>query len=596
MSKASKWAITKRIIRQIWQSSPAAVILYALRSILRALIPFVPLFFTARIIDELLGSRDLSRLSVLVGWTVGITLLFHLGNQLIVSLLQRSRQTLYFAEGEALLKAGIRVDFATLESPEFQRLYRDYDDIRNMKGSLFSYVMMEQLASLLQSFCTIVAAVVLSIPVFANGGPLLWVLLAALVVASCVYVLLSQKQNTRLVEGLLDVAHTNRLFFFFNNMVGNYRAGKEIRLYRAQDFVVGEATKLINFSSPKEKKLYGALGRYSGAAGAVNELFGGLAYAYVGVLALSGAISIGSIVQVVGAFVRLSDGLTKTATHLSELHANADYFRSYFDILDTPPTNHLGTLPTEKRDDCEYEFEFHNVSYRYPTAEDWAVRNLNLKLRIGERLAVVGMNGSGKTTMIKLLCRLYDPQEGMITLNGIDIRKYNFEEYIALFAAVFQDFKLFSFSVGSNVAASQDYNRERVLACMEQAGVGKELAPETILYCDFDKDGIEISGGEAQKLALARALYKDAPFIVLDEPTAALDPVSEFEVYRSFNALVGNRTAIYISHRLSSCRFCENIAVFHEGRLIQQGSHNALIADASGKYHELWHAQAQYYT
>ena len=225
---------------------------------------------------------------------------------------------------------------------------------------------------------------------------------------------------------------------------------------------------------------------------------------------------------------------------------------------------------------------------------------MNLKFRVGERLAVVGRNGSGKTTFIKLLCRLYDPTEGEILLNGIDIRKYSYEEYLSLFSVVFQDFKLFSFELGQNVAASVEVDEGKAKACLEQAGFGERLRElpkglHTCLYKDFEEDGVEISGGEAQKIALARALYKDAPFLVLDEPTAALDPVAEYEVYTGFNRMVGNRTAVYISHRLSSCRFCDEIVVFDEGQIVQRGSHESLLSQPDSLYARLWNAQAKYY-
>ncbi|MCL2285030.1 MAG: ABC transporter ATP-binding protein, partial [Firmicutes bacterium] len=221
---------------------------------------------------------------------------------------------------------------------------------------------------------------------------------------------------------------------------------------------------------------------------------------------------------------------------------------------------------------------------------------LSINFRIGQRLAVVGMNGSGKTTMIKLLCRLYDPTEGEITLNGIDIRKYRFHEYMAIFSVVFQDFGLFDFTLAQNVATSAKPDFARVTECLDKAGFDmKGMELDSYLYKGYDENGIEISGGEAQKIALARALYKNAPFIVLDEPTAALDPIAEYEIYSKFNEIVGEKTAIYISHRLSSCRFCDDIAVFDKGKLVQRGSHDRLVADAKGKYHELWNAQAQYY-
>ena len=211
------------------------------------------------------------------------------------------------------------------------------------------------------------------------------------------------------------------------------------------------------------------------------------------------------------------------------------------------------------------------------------------------------MNGSGKTTFIKLLCRLYDPTEGEVLLNGIDIRKYNYMEYMRIFSVVFQDFRLFALKLGENVASKADYDRGIVLDCLKKAGFSEKLAElknglETYLYKDHERDGVDVSGGEAQKIAIARALYRDSPFIILDEPTAALDPVAEAEIYSKFDVIAGDRTTIYISHRLSSCRFCDKIIVFHEGSVIQQGTHASLVADERGKYYELWHAQAQYYT
>lgn len=223
-----------------------------------------------------------------------------------------------------------------------------------------------------------------------------------------------------------------------------------------------------------------------------------------------------------------------------------------------------------------------------------------MKFKIGQKLAVVGMNGSGKTTFIKLLCRLYDPTEGKILLNGIDIRKYNYKEYMMIFSVVFQDFKLFSLTLGENVAAKINYDEEEVKSALKKSGFYNRLStmPEclnTYLYKDFNKKGIIISGGEAQKIAIARAIYKNAPFIILDEPTAALDPIAEAEIYEKFNEITGDKTAIYISHRLSSCKFCDKIVVFHEGSVIQTGTHQELAADKNGKYFQLWTAQAQYY-
>ncbi|MCM1579584.1 MAG: ABC transporter ATP-binding protein/permease, partial [Ruminococcus sp.] len=229
----------------------------------------------------------------------------------------------------------------------------------------------------------------------------------------------------------------------------------------------------------------------------------------------------------------------------------------------------------------------------------YILKDINLKWRIGEKMALVGRNGSGKSTLIKLLCRLYDPTEGEITLNGIDIRKYSTKDYTDLFSVVFQDSALFSFSIGENVAADTEYDRTLAEECARRGGFSERLDQcpnglDTCLYKDFDDRGVEISGGEAQKLCLARAVYKGAPFIVLDEPTAALDPISEYDIYTKFNSIVDTRTAVYISHRLSSCRFCDDITVLDKGRIVQRGSHDRLVSE-EGVYSKLWNAQAEYY-
>lgn len=243
--------------------------------------------------------------------------------------------------------------------------------------------------------------------------------------------------------------------------------------------------------------------------------------------------------------------------------------------------------------------EFEHVSFKYPGSEEYVIKDLNLNFVIGERMAIVGKNGSGKTTFIKLLCRLYDVTEGSIKVNGVDIRKYDYQEYCRLFAAVFQDFQMFAFPLGENIAGGEDVIQEKAVDALNRAGMGERLERlpgklDTYVGKEFSDEGITFSGGEKQKMAIARAIYKDAPFVIMDEPTAALDPVSECEVFAGFDRMVGNKTAIYISHRLASCRFCQDIIVFDGGRVVQRGSHEELETQ-EGLYRELWEAQARYY-
>ena len=267
-------------------------------------------------------------------------------------------------------------------------------------------------------------------------------------------------------------------------------------------------------------------------------------------------------------------------------------------FIKRPNMHYDGTLPIEKRDDKRYELSFYNVSFKYPGSDKYILKDINMNFNIGEKLALVGLNGAGKTTLIKLLLRLYEPTEGEIRLNGIDIGKYDYDEYVQIFSVVFQDFGIFDFPLDENIAASEDVDSARVKKVIDQVGLTELVnslpdKERTLLYHE-NGDGVALSGGEAQKVAIARALYKDAPFVILDEPTAALDPIAEAEIYENFDTLVGDKTAIYISHRMSSCKFCDRIVVINNGRIEEEGSHDSLM-DKNGLYAKMYNTQANYY-
>ena len=273
-----------------------------------------------------------------------------------------------------------------------------------------------------------------------------------------------------------------------------------------------------------------------------------------------------------------------------------DNFRSFMDFEAADESDCID-LP----DSDSYRFEFQDVSFRYHGASGYALRHLNLTLEWGKRLAVVGLNGAGKTTMVKLLTRLYDPTEGRILLNGTDIRRYRRRDYFKLFSAVFQNVEVFAFPMSENVSMQtpEQTDAARAEEKLIAAGLGERLAGlsrgvQTELLKVIDEDGIDLSGGEKQKLALARALYKDAPVVVLDEPTAALDALAEYRLYQQFDAMIGHKTAVYISHRLSSSRFCDAVAMFKDGEMIEYGTHDELM-QRGGAYAEMFAIQSQYY-
>lgn len=433
-----------------------------------------------------------------------------------------------------------------------------------------------------------------------------WGVLAVLLVCA-VQELLQSLVLIPKTEKLMDKVYTDpkvlqadrERTFYRGHTMFHYRNGKKIRLYNEQQLIEEKYLKAHGIVMQVYRKIFSGLCKYLAVMNSLDILANLVLYGFAIFRAVNGAMTAGEVVAFVVYFTRIQYALENVSKNFGSMLTKSQMWKQLFEFLDIPDEKYKGTIPTEKRDDNEYEFEFKHVYFKYPDSENYVLKDVNLKWRIGEKMALVGKNGCGKSTLVKLLCRLYDPTEGVITLNGIDIKKYKYEEYMALFSVVFQDSRLFSFSLAENIAADTDYDRERVTDCVIRAGLKERLDKmeqgiETCLYKDFDENGVEISGGEAQKLCLARAIYKGATFIVLDEPTAALDPISEYDIYTKFNSIVGTRTAIYISHRLSSCRFCDEITVMEEGRIVERGTHDALLRKA-GVYHTLWNAQAEYY-
>ena len=327
-------------------------------------------------------------------------------------------------------------------------------------------------------------------------------------------------------------------------------------------------------------------------------LFAAAAYIFVGLQAYQGNIAIGDVLMYAGAIQMLTGKMKDITVAWNAVAFRLDFVDDFYKFINAPAMHYEGTLPVEKRSDNNYEIEFRDVSFCYPGSERLVLDHVNLKCKVGEKIAMVGRNGAGKTTMVRLLCRLYEPTKGQILLNGIDIWKYDYREYTRIFAPVFQNFAILSLSIAENVAFEKNADENKIWNALQRVGLKERMdrMPEgihTLLNHD-NGEGVDVSGGEAQKIAIARALYKDAPFVILDEPTAALDPMAEAEIYENFNDLVQDKTSIYISHRMSSCRFCDRIVVFQNGRITEEGTHEELL-DKNGEYAALFHAQAEYY-
>lgn len=332
-----------------------------------------------------------------------------------------------------------------------------------------------------------------------------------------------------------------------------------------------------------------------------NLLREGIVYIILIYQTTTGGLSISDFVFYFGIVAQYSGWLLGIISAYASLHQTSLGIRDLREFLDMQDKFNHGfgkALPTDAP-----EIEFRNVSFKYPGSNSYTLNNINVVIHKNVKIALVGLNGAGKTTFVKLLCGLYMPTSGEIRINGKNLLEYNIDEYYSILSAVFQDIYLLPVSVEKNIALCEDnkIDRTKIDTVLKLSGLYNKIQSlpkkeKTPLLKTIHSDAIDLSGGEKQKLALARALYKNGLVTILDEPTAALDPIAEYEVYSQFNDIVTNKTVIYISHRLASCRFCDRIAVFDNGQLIQLGKHTDLLSNTQGKYYDLWNVQAQYYT
>lgn len=609
-----EWSLIWRGVKLLNEILPHFWLYQVLCTIAEILVPYFGLYMSAQLVNELAGDCDRERLLQLAVVTVFGGLLLSLAIKLLQSRRALCEDCWYTRHEAYLSDAQNNFQYGHLEDPKVL-LWRS--EIRagvNATGAGLFKVKW-QISSLLRNCLDAALSVSLTVSMFTltasgehrgvfglvNSPASAAVVLALIWINVVLSVKLSATRTVKAQNAVNKLARENIRHGIYSGLWG-----EDMIVFNLNAIVLKELRKQTRpeWVAEREKVTI----KYNFLSILLNTALNLCIFLFVAAKAFIGVFGIGSFLLYQGTTKRFISAVSNAASDIGGLMQNNPYLASFLEYLDLPNDMYQGTLAVEKRDDIDYEIEFRDVGFQYPRREEWALRHVNLRFKIGDRLAVVGENGSGKTTFVKLLCRLYDPTEGKILLNGIDISRYRYEEYMALFSVVFQDYTVLGFPLGENVAISQTYDEARVRDCLIRAGLGEKLESlandpdakekdplQRALWRDYDSEAIEFSGGEMQKVALARALYKDAPFVVLDEPTAALDPIAEAAVYENFSALTENKTSVFISHRLSSCRFCDSIAVFDRGQLIQQGSHEALVEVAKGKYSQLWHAQAQYY-
>ena len=571
-----------------------------------ATLPYFSLFFSARILNLLLAKSYRACL-----YTVVVFLLTQYGLGLFEKICRQyldGQKELCLARTEQKITAkALELEFEKFEKTETMDAIRRTNVSSMGSGNvgdqlIVIHTLITSLLSVLYALFFLLRLFLLSDSSRNNFFTSSFSMLALLLLCG-VQLALSSRINRRSTQKKIELNQGND----HSNSVANYLVNVMLEERRADDIRIGHLDHFLDVQFGKAMEhflpMYLDFARFSAITDGKNALLSLLsnfaANLVIGARALYGVLPIGDVLLYAGSVTRaMSDLQTFLATG-SEFDYINSYLSTYEDFIAQPSMAYDGTLPIEKRDDGQYEFAFHDVSFSYPGTNIPVLEHVTLSFAVGEKTALVGRNGAGKTTLIKLLCRLYEPTSGYITLNGIDIRKYSYKEYTQAFSVVFQDFHLFSLPLDENIAAGTEIDEAALQSSLAKVGLTDRVQQlpqgvRTRLY-NNNGSGVDLSGGEAQRTAIARALYKDAPFVILDEPTAALDPIAEAEIYEQFSQMTAGKTAVYISHRMSSCKFCDRIIVLDHGRIAEDGTHDTLLAN-HGIYANLYETQAQYYT
>lgn len=601
------FSLLRKARKTIKQISPKYLSLCTINASVNAIYPFVSLHISTQIINLLTVSEEASSIITHVVMLIISTLIFEVLSHFLSKEIKIA-QILFDVEEEYYLNLkGFEMDFQQIESSEIRLLRQKITDNR-MWGGLKKTA--SDFISLYNNLCQIIIALFLfcnylfvfskqTISAPSNSRTIIVsVIFAVFLTVGLVATSIITKNGVKKRKINIEDVSSSKSFldYYINEYLSDIKTGKDIRIYEQNKLILNSLQTRINQYLGTIKKTQNEQWNFSLKNALIVVILSGMSYIYIGQKVLLGSIGIGNILEFSGIITRAINAMSQFTSNIIEFLSNISFLRAFYDYIEMDSTMNMGTQKIEFPKN-NATFEFNNVSFKYPGKDELILHNVNLKINCGKKIAIVGMNGSGKSTFIKLLCRLYDPISGSITVNNVDIKSIDYNEYLSLFSVVFQDFKIFALTVAENVATTDNYNEKNVSKVLNTVGL-KEVSRqiETVVYKDFDVSGIELSGGEAQKIAIARALYKDAPILVLDEPTASLDPVAESEIYELINQIAKEKTIIFISHRLSSCKFCDEIIVFDSGEIVQQGTHEQLLEEKDGKYSSLWNAQAKHYS
>ena len=580
------------IFRFIYEIERSTFFTLGIAVILSGLVALPSLFLPKLIIDEFVLGKNYRNVIQYALLYAGLTLLLNISNQFITSKLEKQTKTLEYEGIIRLFKKIADIDYYMLQ---------DADTMDNFAKAT-KCVMAQNFyllnTSLVRFLSSIWLLVVVTGTLILLDPKILLIVGVVIVINACT----NSKVNKIRYQANNELWPLDRRMTWFMRFAGDLKYAKDVRSNSAQEFLFSKYRKLSQDFYRLQNKIIDSdrnVKLINFALTSIQEL---LIYLILGFnIIITKVFSVGDFSVVFNAMNTFKSGCSGIIDGIIEISNRGEYFKQYLDFINT-----ISMFRAGKQKKCalaltdDFSIEFKNVSYRYPGQDRDALHNINITIKSREKISIVGENGAGKTTFIKLLLRLYDPTEGAIYFNGTDIREIDYDDYCKIFSTVFQDFNLFALTLRENLTlGNEEITDEKIKAAANKIGFMHfiDSAPkhlDTLLYSDYDKEGIDLSGGEAQKMAILRSLLRRSNVVILDEPTAALDPQAEYNIYKMIDESVGNKLMIYISHRLASSRFCDKILLFADGGIAEEGTHKDLM-EIDSTYRALFNLQAQYY-
>ena len=580
-----------------FQYRPSYVFLLLFQILLQAISPFSKIIFPTLIIEELtkvpLDQVNLSNLTWILVLFLAVEFIIPFLMNLNWMFLLHNENMLNKYWKKLMGDKMMQMRFYHLENPDvLDQISKAQDGLLGYGNNLGGFqALINNIISILSNFLSDVGIIYIIAQIN------IWLIFILIGIVGLR--LWNQSQIKKLnIQQWEERKRMNRENEYYSSLLTDFKYGKDIRLYACKDLLITKNKEYIEDTYQYQIKInqkFKKLTIIDNLFNMINQL---LTYGYVAYYFIQSYISIAQYslyVTSINTFISSSYSIFNSFLNIRQNTKMMSEFKKFMEIDATYQEGNVKINPNDP-----IVLEFKDVSFAYPNTTEYVLRHINYRMEGQKKISIVGENGAGKSTFIKLLMRLYDPTEGEILLNGINIKEIPIQDYYALFSVVFQDYQLIGFNLGEQITSSDTFDEEKVLQILSEVqfnhkmeNLQKGLATSMLKY--FDDQGIELSGGESQKIAIARALFKDGKILILDEPTSALDPLAEYEIYSQFHKMTQGKLTFYISHRLSSCRFCDEIMVLEHGEIVQLGHHDKLILDEKGKYFEMFKAQAKYY-